>query len=232
MLDVRTPNVVNNTRLNEAPIRIIVGEAFPSPPAETFYIDAGVLQKGGDFFLRALKKEWKEGQKRCIKLPIDEPDTFRVYAQWLYTGKLFCKSEGEAKGGGTMGLCEAYTLGDRLMDRVFQDRILDALLSSILDSGEETMILPSVGTVDYVCRNLTSDSPIRRFMLDLVVRCCARDDGWPEFLNNVNQAFLADVVLAMVDKVNGTHEAMADDVMRCPGCRYHHHHKDQPCPAT
>jgi len=218
--------------LKEAPVRIIVGDNNDSGPKETFFIDAGALRQGGSFFSTALKKQWKEGQEGCIELPEEEAWIFGLYAQWLYTGKFFSKSNGEEDTANESDtLCKLYALGEVVMDRVFQDRTLDALYASISDP-ENPVYLPGANSVNYICQETPSDSPARRLLLDLVVRCCSRRADWPAFLDKVNHAFLADVVLAMADNRPITGSNLPEAYTRKTGCRYHHHPKDQSCPAV
>jgi len=128
--------ITDSIRLNEPPIKVIVGAKAvfgdeesdfetinKEPDKEIFYLDSGVLKQGGTFFATALKKEWLEGQQGIIYLPEEQPRIFRPYAQWLYTGKIFYETGQRSDDLDT--LSKLYTLGERLMDRGFQDSVLD-----------------------------------------------------------------------------------------------------------
>ncbi|GIZ43512.1 hypothetical protein CKM354_000673600 [Cercospora kikuchii] len=71
------------------PIAIKVG----SPNPQMFYVDESVLRKSSKFFDAALKKEWKEGQQRTVDLPECDPEGFKVYINWLHSGKIYAKLE-------------------------------------------------------------------------------------------------------------------------------------------
>lgn len=49
---------------------------------------ASFITRDSEFFRAALKKEWKEGQTRVIKLPEDQPQVVSHYLNYTYTKKL------------------------------------------------------------------------------------------------------------------------------------------------
>lgn len=53
-----------------------------------FYIHPSVLERSSEFFKVALKSYWTEGQENEISMPDDDPDLFKTYAAWLYSGRL------------------------------------------------------------------------------------------------------------------------------------------------
>jgi len=191
---------------------------------EPFFIDVGVLHKSGSFFPTALKKQWKEGQQKIIELPEEQPQIFRIYAQWLYTAKIFCRTDDRREDIHT--LCELYTPGEKLMDRTLQDRAMDAL-SSLSAVDEEDLWLPYFCTVDYVCEHLPDNSPARRFLIDRIAEHCngELDNKWPAYLRQMSQALLADVVLALSQQRKHTKNVKGR-------CTYHLHAQSQPCSGS
>lgn len=200
------------------------------PEKEAFFIDPGILSKGGAFFPTALKREW-QGEQKLIELPEEQPRIFKIYAQWLYTGKIFYKTGEHQDDLHTLG--ELYTLAERLMDHVLQDRAVDALNTAIYDTEETNGRLPHLDTVNHVCEHAPSNSPMRQLLRDLVVRKCSSRDDWSDFLEGVNRPFLNDVVCALGDRYEITDdERKKAEALQGPlKCKYHHHGMDQPCPS-
>jgi hypothetical protein len=73
----------NVRRIGPDPVAVLVGEE-----ENIFMIQENVLCANSEFFARALKKEWAEGENRQVHLRDTDPDVFAVWAKWLYTGRL------------------------------------------------------------------------------------------------------------------------------------------------
>lgn len=250
-----TIGVTNVLRLNDAPIKIIVGsdavsddeasdgkEIDRGPHKETFYIDSGVLKQGGSFFVTALKEEWLEGQQRVINLPEEQPRIFRPYAQWLYTGKIYCGANGEDGGDEAETLCKLYTLGERVMDRPFQDSVMDVFVGWTKPGGGDanTITLPYANTVNHICEHAPRDSPARQLLVEVFSRPFSGNgkSEWAEYLKLIDHGFLVDLVLNLRAKLTSQRQDKKALLMQettrkdHPRCRYHHHAEDQPCPGA
>jgi len=66
-------------------------------------------------------------------LPEDGIDAFKDYVQWLYTGKIHLEGNSKSPGYYTK-LAKVYVLGEKLMNRRFQDDVIDALVAASRDS--------------------------------------------------------------------------------------------------
>ncbi|KAF2486836.1 hypothetical protein BDY17DRAFT_308207 [Neohortaea acidophila] len=164
-----------------------------------FFIHEGVLDREGTFFYSALRKCWQEGKRRLIELPKDDPESFRLYAQWLYTHEIYVNKPDGDKNYAI--LIDLYLLGDKILDREFQDCITDALHAATRDA----VVDPEQGvvrtypdfeeTIDTLYRNTPKGDPMRRLMVNLYVQ--NGDKTWLEAEADVNHEFLADVAIAL-----------------------------------
>ena len=233
----------NNYRLFRPPIQIIVGQ---DDRQRIFYVDEGVLKSGGDFFVVALKEQWRKPEEP-IKLPEDDPDAFEAYAQWLYTGKIFSKLDPSsmAEYGGLFGwtqqlrvLGTLFVLGEERMDRAFQDRVMDAMVAINL----QTRHVPAPDTVNYIMQRTLRDSPARRWVVHSYIRY-GRDFGasntqstdyWLKHLRLFSHEFVAELLIEQSRRIH-MRDSERDDLkalLERPRCTYHSHGKDVACDGS
>lgn len=91
--------------------------------------------------------KWEESKNRIIRLPTNQPATFNLYAQWLYTRRIpsgdstfssdTCRKEFRK-------LVDAYILGDQFQDTGFKNAVVDTF-PYVLDMRDEegTKFYPS-----------------------------------------------------------------------------------------
>lgn len=134
------------------------------------------------FFDAAFKGRWKGSKERKSDLPEDNPDIFKIYLHWLYTGKLLTKKGDDKRvdrlESGTKRstypkwnrLSDLYRLANRLLDDDAKDCV-DAMLEL---ERERDVIYAHWATLAYP---LSIDgSPVRRL---LIVRCVyGTRDAW------------------------------------------------------
>ena len=98
-----------------------------------------------EFFKAALNKNWKEGEECIVALPEDNPEHFKIFSGFLYTGQVHSSKEGdfksaESSGGITMDaewsrICDLWVLGEKLLSSSFKDACTDAFLAKIYEKG-------------------------------------------------------------------------------------------------
>ncbi|KAF2486837.1 hypothetical protein BDY17DRAFT_321598 [Neohortaea acidophila] len=215
-------------------IKVVVGT-----DKYTYRVHKSYLTKPGSFFETALKKPWIKGHHRTIELPEDDPYDFHVYVQWLYTGKLFCKplyeQEPETEERNYGLLFDLYVLGQKLLDREFQDRVVDATIAASHDTGykeSSKRLFPSDGVVDSLYRRTSKGCPMRRLLIDLSI--CQGGEGWMVPAQNdpdgINVEFLIDLATAFYKiQADDTIMDKLEELDEDPGCEYHHHGKDEEC---
>ncbi|KAK3725222.1 hypothetical protein LTR37_000733 [Vermiconidia calcicola] len=152
--------------ISDTPVKIVVGS---DGEGVSFYVHPAILQKHSSFFEAALKKEWTSGPQRIVDLRDEDPGRFTLYAQWLYTGKLFTKLEPAM--GGYKRHAQLYVLGEKLIDRTFLNRVMDAIISARREPGEDgKKYHPNASLSSIVYSGTPKCSPLRRFMVDCYAR--------------------------------------------------------------
>ena len=101
-----------------------------------FVIHDSVIISRSDFVRLAISKDWKEAKDRIIPLPDDDPDTFELYQKWLYAGHIYTANPDPEKTAKEYErLVKAYLLGEKLIDTVFKDVIIDCIISKLRSTG-------------------------------------------------------------------------------------------------
>jgi len=184
-------------------ITLLVG-----PEEQAMVVHGDCLSRYSEFFTAALKKEWREGQSRTIKLPEETLLDMGYYIEHLYgvplpTHKL--KSGPlvlDAEQPSYELLATLYVLGERMLDTYYRNKIIQEFLRlvrfneygpSITDSW------PGPKAVSTIYQGTTEESPARRLMVDFVVNYSnsATYGGFaaadPGFLMDVGKALLKKV---------------------------------------
>lgn len=230
-MDVHSDTKADISRTDEMPIKVLVGSS-----KHAFYVHESAIRRPGTFFDTALSRAWKEGQERVVELPEEGEDTFRLYIQWLYTGNIFCKRSEEDRSYDT--LARLYVLGEKLLDRKFQDNVANAMIAATHDRNPLSSNKPGVRrfpgeiTVDLIYQQTPATSPMRRLMVDIYVRHGnQRVVDWLAIPEGVNHEFLINLTIALFQKrqLNGKDQKELQELDLQPGCAYHHHGKDEPC---
>jgi hypothetical protein len=186
--------------------------------------------------VKALNKQWKEGNEKLVRLPEVEVTAFRVFAKWVYSGRFFCTEDNDEyeedgihhyKGWGK--LFECYELGDFLQAPDFNDAIIDAITDTSALRNETPVQISSV------IYPLTSPgSPHRQLCCDIAINCSRqlfvsmRDRDLP-------REFLEDVLIEVGTVLDwGVKEVPFAKLMEGKtGCEYHEHTRSNtPCYKT
>jgi hypothetical protein len=129
------------------------------------------LTASSEYFQNALKKNSAGEHADVITLEDVDPAVFGVYVQWLYMGELFCikSSKTPTELSNHILLGELYGLGERLLDRELQNRVIDALLAGTRELQDGTRRFPTA-CVPTIYKSTPPGSPARRLMIDFFVR--------------------------------------------------------------
>lgn len=163
-----------------------------------FAVHKDVLQSSSEYLRTALKKEWQEGEIRKVDLHDVEQELFHSYVKWLYTGAIYVKPTNYQR------LAECYCLGERLLDRKYQNCLIDAIVAcsrQVNAKGEKSFPMKSAG---IIYEWTPKGSPARNLMIDFFVRY-----GWGTWMDVVanwevsNEAvrieFVMDLLRALMD---------------------------------
>lgn len=101
--------------------------------AQEFIVHEHLLVANSEYAQTALKKEWNEASEGVFSLPEDDINSFDLYQQWLYTGKIYVNrvSNQLQDRHHYERLVRAYTLGEKLIDCNFKDAIVDCIISRL-----------------------------------------------------------------------------------------------------
>lgn len=153
----------------EAPITVAVGEGAD---CRTFYIHPETAKYHSDFFVAALRNEWKERADKTIRLPEDDPTVFRVFATFLYSGHVGVPEylpvdvdgDGPDDEMGCMWifLAQAWLLGEKLQSISFSDAVIDVMTTRATEGMVFTAHVPALvwpGSARMTC--------LKKFLVDV-----------------------------------------------------------------
>ncbi|KAK4888590.1 hypothetical protein LTR27_012542 [Elasticomyces elasticus] len=162
-------------------ITVLVGEE-----KVPFTIHTKTVRAKSKFFDAACQREWIEGRERVVKLPEVEPETFELYATWMYQGKIdhetlrmaavFLAGANKTRLGdkqaklcwtSTMDLMRLHVAADFLGDAELMKRAVDGITETITASIPFSYKLQEI--VSYVWGSTSSKSGLRKIVLDYIV---------------------------------------------------------------
>lgn len=110
-------------------------------------------------------------------MPDDEPHILGLYQQWLYSGCITSDDRGSTpkeKAKEYERLVKCYILGEKLLDSIFKDCIIDTIMSLLMTTH---LFDPSLTNLVYDCT--PPASPLRKLWLDIYIFC-----GSPSWLDD------------------------------------------------
>ncbi|KAF2501392.1 hypothetical protein BU16DRAFT_555880 [Lophium mytilinum] len=145
--------------------------------------------------------QWAGTQEdsREIKLPEDDPDTFRCYTQWVYCKTIPVQSDntsGPDIAARYMKFVKAYILGDKLLDDAFKNAVLRGMIatSQILASDSECRIFPSSNVIWTLYEGTLEGSRARLLFVDFYT--WNADESWETHLQTCPAEFLFDLAIS------------------------------------
>ena len=164
----------------EDSVTLIVG-----PKKRELLVHANHITRNSEFFKRALKKEWREGQTRTISMPTDDYETTTNYLRFVYGAQLPIElelrrsschrlptaSELEEIQNAYMSSTKFYVLGCRLMDKTFKE----AVIAKMLDIFHvcyacfinDTLFNPGPMPANTIYEETLETDPVRRLVVDM-----------------------------------------------------------------
>jgi hypothetical protein len=151
------------------------------PDHKDFTAHESFLTARSEFFRRAMNGKWAESDTRMVKLPDDEPETFTIYLNLVYTGQLVTMRKSKEELA-TMDigpfmreteneycdLFDLYVLAEKLQDVLAKNAAITAAIDvSIMESADASCTVPSFAAVNSVYEGTPEGSPARRVVADL-----------------------------------------------------------------
>ncbi|KAF2869218.1 hypothetical protein BDV95DRAFT_621071 [Massariosphaeria phaeospora] len=188
--DVRVPAASIAGALQTTPIKITVGTGDGQ---KAFFIHQGFLCKRSDFFKNALNGPWLESNERSINLPEDDPATFLLYQELLYTHVLpvkpatldmeACNEDDYEKACADaeyIALGQLYVLVEKLIDEQAKSSVLAALLARTKQvSATGKTHYPGLNCVQIIYEGTPLGSPARATLISIY-----NEHGDQSFLND------------------------------------------------
>ncbi|KAF2122121.1 hypothetical protein BDV96DRAFT_461964, partial [Lophiotrema nucula] len=162
-------------------VNVIVGAG----EAQKEFVAYGpIISARSEFFRRALNGKWEEAETRVVKLPEDDPETFRLWLNFVYTNNLATNGEdGKAyeemsieeamavRGAEYIRLSKLYVLAEKLQDCA----VKNAVLTAIWDLSEEgrtcgsdgKWVIPWTQEIGILYEGTPQNDSIRRLVVDL-----------------------------------------------------------------
>lgn len=195
-------------RLKDKLIKIVVGT-----DNEVFNVHEGILRASSPFFDKALSGPWKEATQRKIELPEDKPETFALYAYWVYCKTLPLEITAKSVDDAIMDmeyikLCHAYALGDKLLAPNFQNTVMNAIVegTNILRADGQ-YYSPSKSVIRSAYDITLKGSLLRHFLVDEWSECPEAKWFGPQETENLPHAFLEDLVEKLIHLRNDNPQA-------------------------
>lgn len=197
--DVLAASTASGRYTQDNLVTLLVG-----PTREKLVVHGHCLTRSSEFFQAALKKEWKEGQTRTIKLPESKTGEVEQYLDFVYEGLLvshLIQTGNDLKEADSqMALCRLYTFAERVLDTPLRNAIVEEQLRLLsLEDDDRSCWCPSWGSAAAIYEGTPASSPMRRFVLDVIVtrgraQWIDDDEGLPvcprELLTDVVREFI------------------------------------------
>ena len=190
---------------------------------KSFTIHKGILCFYSGYFRTVLDSKFVEGQTNKIDLTEEEARTFRYFVIWLYRGSFHRNTTWTFTQ-----MIKLWVFGDRREIPLLQNHVLDEIRDNVVKQG----ISPSVTQVDFVYNNTTSDSALRRFVIDVAHRRMSPSTVLPPYVEHQwNKEALYDMLKAVWTQWEaGTVKKFCQvDVARWDLCSYHVHQEGVRC---
>lgn len=148
-------------RLDSLPLEIVVGR---DETAETTYVHKDLATKFSDVVALSVKGGFKEAEEGIVRFPEEDPELFRIFAGFIYTGFVHSK---KCDGYPEIDrLAALWVLGEKLQAGEFKDAVVDAMIERL---GSTTEGSDRIFTMIY--SNSVGASGMRRLMVDLAAWC-------------------------------------------------------------
>lgn len=209
------------------PVQIVVG-----PDEFKFYVHQHVLECHGGSMFRAIsnRDDWKADKDCTIKLPEEDPEMFRVYAEWLYTGKITAEvhfDDNHFDFYVWTTLAKLYIIGVKVEDTVFQDQVVDLIVHAMQRNAIRTKDCnggkaPDAPTIELIYQHTVTHSPARRLLVDLYI--LHSNQAWiGSEIAEMNRDFVNDLCEELLVKLTGADPKPCKELERGIACAYHHH---------
>ena len=166
------------------------------PEAVNFGVHKGLLCRESAYFRSCFNGTFMEAREGRVTLEDEDPEVFKRFNEWLYTGKVLYDDETYENVSFTP-LLDLYVFAERRLMPRLQNACIDALISK----NKESPHLPPGLAIQYVWDHTFVSSPMRRLLVDLHVRCGDMQGilASDEDIELHSKSFLAAIIVAYYD---------------------------------
>ncbi|KAF1970370.1 hypothetical protein BU23DRAFT_433258, partial [Bimuria novae-zelandiae CBS 107.79] len=130
-----------------------------------------LLCSSSKFFQAATKDEWDAlrpgDQKQTVTVEF-EPDLFKSYVHWLYSGTIPRPDNDEPSFDYYEYLARLYVMGEEIMDISFKNVLLENFAAMTLrGSNNGTHRYPGRTTICIIYQGTIKESPLRRMVVGM-----------------------------------------------------------------
>ena len=181
--------------LSDEAVTVVVGE-----DEKRVLVHKNLLCGTSSFFQTSCNGQWSESKDKTVKLREADPESFAIYANWLYTGQLDvlhddagCIAPFQIACKATNLLTDGWFLGDFLGDQVYCNAVTDTLV----DLASKYSFNLSLGHVKDNWSLLPKHCGLRRLMVDMQV-ISAEEDELREIGSEMPHEFLVEFAVALM----------------------------------
>lgn len=175
-------------------IQVVVGN---SEPEQVFAIHKDVLCAISKFFQAACSKSWAEGQSKIVRLPEASHVIFRVYAAWIYSGKLavdILEGTPNVETKEQESLLKSWLLGDFLNDLRFRDQVMKTFVEKQWDT------LPNGNLLKHIYNCKPPDSLLRKMLVESMCLLVDRE-SFASYGANYPQEFVLGIAVSLMKQL-------------------------------
>jgi len=203
-----------------------------------FHIHKALLCAKIPYFDKMFNSGFKEEIQNKAHLPEDDPESFDILQEWIYTGTLPKYRITKEQGKGTVANFSSKRLY-ALVDKLCLDSLKDQIATDILAASETGNILPSLADIGDMIDHLPETSAFRRYFvlaLVFIMHGLPKKDQilslWPtRGLSDLLEGH-PKVSLAYVKAVRKLPLGrVAEDPRTMSRCTFHGHRDGEACPV-
>ncbi|KAK3696600.1 hypothetical protein LTR37_017853 [Vermiconidia calcicola] len=184
-----TPNQYPPTAAFNEIIEIKVGE---NEAAKSFHMHKGILCFYSGYFKSALDGNFSEARTGVMHLPTEDSEVFEMFQYWAYQRRLCDPSQRDVEAISWLRLAQLWVFGDARQIPLLQNEVMDLHRKKVVELWQ----IPT-GSVDHAYSHTCVNSPLRRFILDVLANTGGTDQVKSYRLESFSQEALVDLLTAV-----------------------------------
>jgi hypothetical protein len=146
---------------------------------QSFLVHHGVITPRSEYIKRALNKHWQGGKEIIVSLTKEDPDTFSLYLELVYRGRLSLgrqtgtmEDEANMVAQNYLVLADIYILADFLVDPCTKNTIVDTMLAQarvnrVSYSWSGYYHLPGKEVINTLYATTMQNDGVRKLLVEL-----------------------------------------------------------------